>query len=165
VGLERRKCCINGSHSFKTRDELRDVHLFDCFDDICQPDLKVDGDRAIREVGGAEFAKGELLPVKGFYKNHGGTGNEIKVNSLIVDEIGFPSDHVVIHKGWFQDTLPAARDHIKQIALLRLDGDWYASTKVCLENLYEQVVRGGVIIVDDYECYEGCKKAVDEFLF
>jgi O-methyltransferase len=47
---------------------------------------------------------------------------------------------------------------------LRLDGDWYASTKICLDHLYDKVLKGGFIIVDDYGAYEGCKKAVDEFL-
>ena len=50
------------------------------------------------------------------------------------------------------------------IAILRLDGDWYASTKICLDHLYERVVPGGFVIVDDYGTYEGCQKAVDELL-
>jgi len=53
---------------------------------------------------------------------------------------------------------------IDNISILRLDGDWYESTKVCLDNLYDKVVDGGFIIIDDYGCYEGYKKAVDEFL-
>jgi hypothetical protein len=61
-------------------------------------------------------------------------------------------------------TLPNDADEVGEIAILRLDGDWYASTRVCLEHLYDKVVRGGFIIVDDYGCYEGCKKAVDEFM-
>ena len=152
------------AHFLKIKNEIRDIHLFDCFDDICQPDSEVDGEKAIREAGGMDFAKGELKPLKGIYDNHGGAGNEIKVQSLIVNEIGYPSEHVIIHKGWFQDTLPEARDKIQKIALLRLDGDWYASTMVCLESLYEKVAIGGIVIIDDYECYEGCKRAVDEFL-
>ena len=47
---------------------------------------------------------------------------------------------------------------------MRLDGDWYASTKVCLDNLYQLVIPGGVIIVDDYGAYDGCRIAVDEFI-
>ena len=152
------------AHFLKTKNEIRYIHLFDCFDDICQPDANVDGEKAISEAGGSEFSKGALIPLKGIYDSHGGAGNELKVKSLIIDEIGYPSEYVISHKGWFQDTLPEARGEIQKIALLRLDGDWYASTKVCLENLYDKVVQGGVIIIDDYECYEGCKKAVDEFL-
>lgn len=152
------------AYFLKSKSEIRNLQLFDCFDDICQPNFKVDGERAIKDAGGLNFANGELITVKGVYDTHGGCGNEDNVKSLIVDQIGYSSDHVLIHKGWFQDTLPIVRDDIQQIALLRLDGDWYASTKVCLENLYDKVVEGGVIIIDDYGCYEGCKKAVDEFL-
>ena len=68
-----------------------------------------------------------------------------------------------IIKGWFQDTLPQNIDKIGNIAILRLDGDWYESTKVCLEYLYDNVVEGGYILVDDYNFWPGCKKAVDEF--
>ena len=63
-----------------------------------------------------------------------------------------------------QDTLPRDSSRIESIAILRLDGDWYASTKVCLDHLYDKVVSGGFVIVDDYGYYEGCKKAVDEFI-
>jgi hypothetical protein len=68
--------------------------------------------------------------------------------------------HYTFVKGWFQDTVP--RNTIEQIALLRLDGDLYESTKVCLEHLYPKVQPGGYIIVDDY-AMEGCRKAVDEY--
>ena len=146
------------------KNEIRAIHLFDCFDDICQPDYKIDGERAIKEVGGYEFAKGDLIPVKGMYDNQGGSGNENSVKSLIVEQIGYPANKIFIHKGWFQDTLPKVYQSIEKISLLRLDGDWYSSTKVCLEYLYEKVIVGGVIIVDDYGCYEGCEKAVTEFL-
>jgi hypothetical protein len=49
------------------------------------------------------------------------------------------------------------------IAILRLDGDWYESTRICLEHLYDRVVPGGFIILDDYNGVEGCKRATDEF--
>jgi O-methyltransferase len=52
----------------------------------------------------------------------------------------------------------------EQIALLRLDTDWYESTKFELENFYDKVSVGGIVIVDDYGHWKGCKKAVDEFL-
>jgi hypothetical protein len=65
-------------------------------------------------------------------------------------------------KGLFQQTLPAAG--LSQIALLHLDGDWYESVKCCLENLYDKVVPGGVIQIDDYGYWKGSRKAVDEFM-
>lgn len=66
-------------------------------------------------------------------------------------------------KGWFQETLPAFKAP-GGIALLRLDGDWYDSTKVCLEYLLPQMNPRGVVIVDDYYTWEGCARAVHEAL-
>jgi O-methyltransferase len=66
-------------------------------------------------------------------------------------------------KGWFNETLPTFTPPC-QIAVLRLDGDWYESTKVCLENLYPQVAPGGIVVVDDYYNWDGCARAVNEFV-
>ena len=63
-------------------------------------------------------------------------------------------------KGWFQNTLPKFKP--VPISLLRLDGDLYESTKVCLEYLYPMVTVGGVVIIDDY-ALPGCAKAVHEY--
>ncbi len=70
---------------------------------------------------------------------------------------------VVTVKGWFDRTLPGFRPP-SPIALLRLDGDLYASTKICLESLYEHVAPKGLIVIDDYGTWEGCARAVNEFL-
>jgi predicted O-methyltransferase YrrM len=70
------------------------------------------------------------------------------------------SSHFV--KGLFQETLP--QQDVGQIAVLHIDGDWYESVKTCLDNLFDQVSRGGVIQIDDYGHWEGARKAVDEFL-
>jgi hypothetical protein len=70
---------------------------------------------------------------------------------------------VVMIKGWFQDTLPKRKNEVGSIAVLRLDGDWFESTKCCLENLYDNVVSGGYVIIDDLQLL-GCKKAVDEYI-
>ena len=64
-------------------------------------------------------------------------------------------------KGLFQHTLPVAP--ISQIAVLHIDGDWYESVKVCLDQLYDKVVPGGVIQLDDYGYWLGARRAVDEF--
>ena len=74
-------------------------------------------------------------------------------------------NNVKLIKGFFQDTLQIQEniDNIGEIAILRLDGDWYESTKICLEKLYDKVIYGGVIIIDDYGHWIGAKRAVDEF--
>jgi hypothetical protein len=77
--------------------------------------------------------------------------------------LGIPSDNVRLVKGWFEETLPGWVDTIGEIALLRLDSDWYRSTRYCLEMFYESVEPGGVVIIDDYLTFTGCRRAVDEF--
>ena len=63
--------------------------------------------------------------------------------------------------GPVEDTLPAHAP--ETLALLRLDTDWYVSTRHELEHLYPRLVVGGVLIVDDYGHYQGARKAVDEY--
>jgi O-methyltransferase len=67
------------------------------------------------------------------------------------------------HRGWFQDTVPHFHSTLP-IALLRLDGDLYESTMVCLEHLYPLVAPGGLVVIDDY-ALAGCATAVNEYLF
>jgi predicted O-methyltransferase YrrM len=66
-------------------------------------------------------------------------------------------------KGDFRDTLPQMRDRVGAIALLHMDGDWYESTKAILHNLYDRVANDGLIQVDDYGHWEGCRQAIHEF--
>lgn len=153
--------------NLKFGKKQRHLHLFDSFQEICEPDETVDGVRAIREVkewtkdGGT---KGRLVALEGVYDLMGGPGSVEGNRKLLVNQIGYDPDFLHFHKGWFQDTLPADHQLIERIAILRLDADWYASTKICLEYLYPKVVSGGFIIIDDYGAYDGCRKAVDEYL-
>jgi hypothetical protein len=66
-------------------------------------------------------------------------------------------------RGWFEQTIPSATPSLGPIALLHLDCDWYESVKLCLDRLYDRVVDGGFIVVDDYGHWQGCRKAIDEF--
>lgn len=68
-----------------------------------------------------------------------------------------------ITKGWFEETLPRASFE-DGIALLRMDGDWYKSTWEILTQLFPKVNKGGLIIIDDYFLWEGCSKAVHDYL-
>jgi O-methyltransferase len=80
-----------------------------------------------------------------------------------VDRLGL-GDYVTLVKGWFDQSLPQARHSIEKIALLRIDGDWHSSVSCCLENLYDLVVPGGFVVLDDYYAFEGCATATHEFL-
>ncbi len=87
-------------------------------------------------------------------------GDQHMVNAAF-GVLDVPQDGVTIVPGWFDDTLPQME--IGEIALLHIDADWYASVKVVLDNLYDQVVPGGFIVFDDYGYWEGCRQAVTEF--
>ena len=77
-------------------------------------------------------------------------------------ETGYPAERVHFHQGLVEDTIPAQAP--EQIAILRLDTDWYASTRHELDHLYDRVPSGGVILIDDYGYWQGAQEAVDEFL-
>jgi hypothetical protein len=74
---------------------------------------------------------------------------------------GYPQNKINFVKGLVEETIPITK--IDKIAILRLDTDWYSSTKIELEYLYPKLARGGIMIIDDYGHWEGCKKAVDEY--
>ncbi len=69
-----------------------------------------------------------------------------------------------IRPGWFDETIPAYATLRRPIAVLRLDGDWYDSTLVCLTHLFPLVQPGGVVLVDDYFDWDGCSRAVHDYL-
>lgn len=84
--------------------------------------------------------------------------DEVKENFKKYDLL---DDQVCFLKGWFKDTLPTAP--VKKLALLRLDGDLYESTILALEHLYPKLSKGGYLIVDDYNAFEYCQRAVDDY--
>jgi O-methyltransferase len=74
---------------------------------------------------------------------------------------GYPTENIELVKGRVEDTIPM---HSRsQIALLRLDTDWYASTKHELVHLFPLLEKKGVLIIDDYGAWQGAKKAVDDY--
>jgi hypothetical protein len=75
---------------------------------------------------------------------------------------GYPDEKIHYIKGKVEDTIPAQTPD--QIALLRLDTDWYESTRHELEHLYPRLVPGGVLIIDDYGYWKGARKAVDGYI-
>jgi len=91
-------------------------------------------------------------------------GTYEQVSQLLFSHFGLSKEHITLAKGWFEDTLPVEAKRVGQIALLRIDGDWYESTKCCLETLYDQVSDGGYLIIDDYCSCFGARKATDEFI-
>jgi len=71
-------------------------------------------------------------------------------------------NNVELIEGWVQNTLPEYADKIEKIAVLRLDMDIYHPTKIALEYLFDKVVKGGVVIIDDW-ALDGARLACQEF--
>jgi len=84
--------------------------------------------------------------------------NDVQRN---VFSTGYPKDKIHFIKGRVEDTLPATLPG--RIALLRLDTDWYESTYHELTHLYPLLCSNGVLIIDDYGFWQGCRKAVDDY--
>jgi len=76
--------------------------------------------------------------------------------------VGLPVDDnaVTLVQGLFQDTITGD----EPVALAHIDGDWYDSVRTCLERIGPRLSPGGVMVIDDYFYWSGCRTAVDEFL-
>ena len=128
----------------------RRVHLFDSFDGIPAPG---EHDVDIEPRMHAAFADQTRCTLEDC-KNH-------------MREWGIPDELLVWHPGPFEKTAPLMKLAMglggESIAILRLDGDLYESTKVCLEHLYPLLSPGGWCIIDDMGL-GGARKAVDEYM-
>ena len=133
----------------------RALHLFDSFAGLPEPVAALDGAGAVAYAG--QRAEGRLQPIGQC------VGSLAENEDLLLRRIGYPATQVHFHAGWFEETVPRDAAAVGPVALLRLDGDWYASTRTCLAHLYAQVVPGGVVVIDDYGHWPGCRRAVDEF--
>lgn len=85
--------------------------------------------------------------------------SEVRENMKLTN---YPESRIKFIKGKVEDTIPQILPDAS-IALLRLDTDWYESTKHELIHLYPLISKNGVLIIDDYGHWEGCRKAVDEY--
>ncbi len=127
----------------------RTIHLYDTFEGMT-PCTDADKDYKGRDAK-------DLIKQDSFWSCISGL-EEVRRN--ISQNSKYPSDLIKYHKGDICKTefIPDT------ISVLRLDTDWYESTKFELDYFYDKVSSGGIIIIDDYGWWKGCKKAVDEFL-
>lgn len=84
--------------------------------------------------------------------------DEVKENLY---STGYPRENLIFVKGMVEDTLPGTLP--EQIALLRLDTDWYESTYHELIHLYPKLIKGGFLVIDDYGHWQGAREAVDKY--
>ena len=139
----------------KLGDENRDFYLYDTYTGMSTPsdaDVSYQGDKAQETFSKLKFSEEGsdwcLSPLE-----------EVKQNAF---STSYNKDKIFFIKGKVEDTIP---ENIPQsIAILRLDTDWYESTKHELIHLFPLLRPGGVLIIDDYGHWEGARRAVDEYI-
>jgi O-methyltransferase len=133
-------------------DRSRSLYLFDTFEGMSSPtedDKSLDGVSADVQLE----------------RDPHGTGiwcyaslDDVRTNIV---STGYPEEKIHLIKGKVEDTIP--RNIPSKLSLLRLDTDWYESTKHELRHLYPILDTKGILIIDDYGHWQGAKKAVDEY--
>jgi len=134
-------------------DRSRTLYLFDTFAGMGEPtsaDVEALSGRPAEEMLRRSRAESLVWAISQLH--------EVKEN---IASTGYPAERVHYIKGKVEDTIPATLP--EKIAILRLDTDWYESTRHELTHLWSQVVSGGILIIDDYGHWAGSRKAVDEF--
>lgn len=135
-------------------DTKRELYLFDTFEGMSVPtalDVSVDGQKA-----SALLASPRSTDPESPWCYAGIDDVRAAMRST-----GYPAERIHYVQGRVEDTVPGNAP--ARIALLRLDTDWYESTRHELEHLYPLLSPGGVLIIDDYGHWAGCRKAVDEY--
>ncbi len=128
----------------------RDYHFFDSFGGLPAVTAE-DGDAARRwqanAAGDPEFDNCMATPAEFL---------------SVMARVNLPAPRLHVHEGLFSATFPAA--DVPPIAILRLDADWYELTRLCLERFWDGLISGALVLVDDYYTWEGCRRALHEFL-
>jgi O-methyltransferase len=133
----------------------RDLHLFDTFEGMPEPselDISHEGTAAT-----TDFEKTRISDDSSEWCRA-----PLDLVQQAVRSTGYDPSRIHLVKGKVEDTIPDAAPG--QIALLRLDTDWYESTRHELEHLFPRLSTGGVIVIDDYGHWQGARQATDEYL-
>ena len=135
----------------------RAIYLYDTFEGMTEP---TDFDRD----SSGKAAKSQLRLSKKKEGNNVWCIASMEDVQSNVSSVGYPTERVHYVKGDVGSTLKIEQNLPESISLLRLDTDWYESTKTELEVLFPRLVKGGVCLIDDYGHWQGARKAVDEYL-
>jgi predicted O-methyltransferase YrrM len=137
------------------------IYAFDSFQGIPLPSNKDDQYPGIRKIG---LDEQRSLPNPGsqLLESTGATVYTLEQFWNNVDKSGVEKKNIITIQGWFEETVPVWANIIPQISILRLDGDLYNSTIVCLEHLYPLLIPGGILIIDDWDL-PGCRQAIFDY--
>lgn len=139
------------------QDTSRRLWLYDTYTGMTAP---TEHDTTATGHTGEEWIAGELArPEKG---STGVTGVALETVRANVESTGYPAANTTYVAGPVEQTL-LAEPLPERIALLRLDTDFYESTRVEMEVLFPRLVPGGILLLDDYGYWQGARKAVDDY--
>lgn len=142
------------AHTLTKMRATRKLHLFDTFEGMTQPssvDKNFKGELAAHALATSDKSTSWSWAYSGL--------EEVKSN---LQGTGYDLNQVAFIKGKVEESIPQYAP--AQIAVLRLDTDWYESTYHELRHLYPRLSVGGVLIIDDYGHWEGARKAVDQYI-
>lgn len=134
------------------------IYAFDSFEGIALPSNKDDQYPGIRFLSKIE-QKALPDPGKQVLESSGATVVSLDDFNNHIKLSGVNFENIIPVQGWFEETVPIRSKTIEPISILRLDGDLYNSTYVCLKYLYPKVTKDGICIIDDW-ALPGCREAV-----
>jgi len=134
----------------------RDLYLFDTFAGMTPP-MQVDIDYLGRDA--ATLLDSSLDTKATAHIWAIAPLDEVK---QVMQDTGYDPQKIHFVQGRVEDTLPVQAP--SQISLLRLDTDWYASTYHEMTNLWPRLSVGGILIIDDYKCWQGARRAIDQYI-
>jgi Macrocin-O-methyltransferase (TylF) len=152
-------CALGGSAIAlaATKNSQRELSIYDVFGMIPPPSEEDDQDIHDRY---AEIKAGKSEGINGdrYYGYEDNLYNKVYQSFC---QFGFAPEDNNIHlvKGLFQDTMKFDRP----IAIAHIDCDWYDSVMTCLHQIVPNLVVGGVLVIDDYNAWSGCRKAIDQY--
>lgn len=149
-------CMAIAKALMELNETTRNIWLYDTFEGMTEPtshDVEIETGKKGKELLEGVERNTEKFNMWAY------APKEMVIKNM--KKTGYPSDNIKYIIGKVENTLKSQKP--QKIALLRLDTDWYESTKVELEELYPLIASGGILIVDDYGHFEGAKLAVDEY--
>jgi hypothetical protein len=137
------------------------IYAFDSFEGIPLPSNRDDQMPGIRKL--KEWEQKSLPDAgKQLLETSGATVVTVAQFMENLQIVGIPESNIMVVPGWFENTVPDYAEGMPEISILRLDGDLYNSTWVCLQYLFEKVIHGGCVIIDDWTLV-GCRDACKEY--
>jgi O-methyltransferase len=136
--------------------DRREIYLYDTFAGMTEP-----SEHDVSPYDGVAAEEWNRSQGKPWSMLFDGERNAERAVRQSLEETGYPAELLRTVVGPVEETIPQTMPD--RLSLLRLDTDWYESTLHELRHLYPRLSPGGVLIIDDYGHWEGCRRAVDEF--